>query len=144
MKQTIRWILVSVVACAICSLAAYHRGYESGYRNATYWAIGRCHFEESIAFFAALQKLRTGDIPATTRQMEASCFDSAHIFYKDPTHAGAVSRWGQAEGWATWPNAQIAKEVAQDLIKYRATYRTNSADWDIMEQKLAVELTKVK
>ncbi len=148
MKQTIRWILVSVVACAISSLVmyriAYHCGYEGGYKNGTVDAIGRCHFGQSVAFFAALQKLRAGDIPGATRQMETMCFDSAHIFYKDPTPAGEVSQWGRAQGLATYPDAATTKEIAQALMKYRAAYRTNSTDWDDMERKLVVELAKVK
>jgi hypothetical protein len=148
MKQTIRWILVSVVGCAIGSLGtyqiAYQRGYEGGYKNGTVDAIGRCRFDQSVAFLAALQKLRAGDIPGATRQMEESCFDSAHIFYKDPTPAGEVSQWGRAQGLAAWPDAATTKEIAQELMKYRAAYRTNSADWNDMERKLVVELAKVK
>jgi len=148
MKQTIRWIFASAVACAISSLVmyriAYQRGYEGGYRNATCDAIGECRFGESVAFFAALQKLRAGDFPGATRQMEQSCFASAHIFYKDPTKAGEVSQWGRAKGLATYPDAATTKEIAQALMKYRAAYRTNSADWDDMERKLVVELAKIK
>ena len=147
MKQTVRWILVSVVACAICSLVtyriAYHRGYEGGYKNGTVDAIGRCHFGQSVAFLAALQKLGH-DIPRATRQMETACLDSAHIFYRNPTPAGEVVQWGRAQGLATYPDAATAKEVAQELMKYRAAYRTNNADWDDMERKLAVELEKVR
>jgi hypothetical protein len=148
MKQTVRWILVSVVACAICSLVtyriAYHRGYEGGYKNATVDEIGRGRLAQSVAFLAALQKLRAGDVPLATRQMEQSCFASAHIFYKDPTPAGEVSQWGRAQGLATYPDAATTKAIAQELMKYRAAYRTNSADWDDLERKLVVELAKLK
>ncbi len=122
MKRTIRWILVSVVAWAVGSAVtyriAYHRGYEGGYKNGTVDAIGHCHFGQSVAFLAALQKLRAGDIPDATRLMETVCFDSAHIFYKDPTPAGEVSQWGRAQGLATYPGAAMTKEVAQQLLKY--------------------------
>jgi hypothetical protein len=148
MKHTIHWILVSVVACAICLPVTYriacHRGYEGGYKNGTVDAIGRCRFEQSVAFLAALQSVRAGDIPKATLQMERSCFDSAHIFYKDPPPAGEVSEWGRAQGLATYPDAATIKIVAQGLSKYRAAYRTNSADWNDMERKLVVELAKVK
>jgi len=148
MKQTLRWILVSVVACAICAVVthriAYHRGYEGGYTNGTVDAIGHCHFGESVAFLAALQKLRAGDTPGAIRAMETACFDSAHIFYKDPTPAGEVSQWGRAQGLATYPDAATTKLIAAELMKYRAAYRTNSADWDGMERKLVVELAKLK
>lgn len=148
MKQTIRWILVSVLACAISSLVmcriAYHRGYEGGYKNGTSDAIGESRFGQSVAFLAALQKLRAGDVPVATRQMETMCFYSAHIFYRNPTPAGAVSQWGRAQGLDRWPDAATTKIVAQGLMKYRAAYRTNSADWDDMERKLVVELAKIK
>ena len=137
-----------VVACAICLLVAYriayHRGYEGGYKNGTVDAIGRCRFEQSVAFLAALQCVRAGDIPKATLQMESSCFDSAHIYYKDPAPAGEVSEWGQAQGLATYPDAATIKTVAQELLKYRAAYRTNSADWNEMERKLVVELARIK
>jgi len=62
--------------------------------------------------------------------METVCFDSAHTFYKNPT--------------PQYPDAGTVKEVAKELSKYRATYRTNSADWDDLERKLSVELARVK
>ena len=148
MKQTIRWVLVIVAVCAVGSLCAYrighHRGYEGGYKNGTVDAIGRCSFGQSVASLAALQKLRAGDIAGATRLMERTCFDSAHIFYKDPAPAGEVSQWGRAQGLATYPDAGTTREIAQELMKYRAAYRTNSADWDDMERKLVVELAKAK
>jgi len=148
MKHTVRWILVLAVACAICSLITYrfaqHRGYESGYKNGTVDAIGQCRFGESVAFLGALQQLRTGDIPGVTRLMERQCFDSAHIYYKYPAPAGEVSQWGRAQGLATYPDAATTRQIAQELSKYRAAYRTNSADWDEMERKLVIELAKVK
>jgi hypothetical protein len=149
MKQTIRWILVSLVACAIGSLVtyrtAYHRGYESGYKNGVVSAIGHTNFGQSVAFFAALQTLRAGDIPGATRFMEKACFSSAHIFYKYPTpSAEDVSDWGRAQGWDRSPDAATAKAFAGELVKYRAAYRTNRAEWDAMEQKLEVELARLK
>jgi hypothetical protein len=148
MKQTIRWILVFTVASAVGSLVtyriAYHRGYESGYNNATLDEIGRSRFGESIAFFAALKKIRAGDILGATDVIERSCLDSAHIFYKAPTPVGEVSEWGRAQGLATSPGAEMTKKFAEALMKYRAVYRTNSTDWDDMERKLVAELAKVK
>lgn len=148
MKQIVRWILASGVACAICSLVtariAYHRGYESGYNNGVVTTIGHGHFGQSIGALAALQQLRAGDIPGATRFLERVCFDSAHIFYKEPNPTGEVSKWGRAVGLAKYPDAASAKAIAQELSKYRATYRTNSADWDEMERKLEGELAKAK
>jgi hypothetical protein len=134
MQQTIRWILVSVVACAISAVITYpiahHCGYESGYRAGLDCGIGQGCFYKSVALLAALQKVRTGDIPAAIHLMETGCFDSAHTFYKKPT--------------PQYPDAETVKEVAKALSEYRAAYRTNNADWDDMERKLAVELTKIK
>jgi hypothetical protein len=61
--------------------------------------------------------------------MESLCFAAAAIAYKDP----------QAP-----PLDVMAKDLARELVKYRATYRTNSADWDAMERKLEVGLAKLK
>ena len=89
MKQTIRWILIAVMACAIGSLVtygiAYHRSYDNGYKRGLDSGIALGCFHKSVAFFAALQPLRAGDIPRATRLMETACFSSAHTFYKAPT-----------------------------------------------------------
>ena len=149
MKHTIRWIPVLVVACALGSLVtgriAYHRGYESGYRNGVNCGLRQGTFGQTISFLAALQQLRAGDIPRATRQIETYCFTSAQIFYKDPTPSpGEASVWGRAVGLSQWPDAAVAKALAKGLLEYRAAYRTNSADWDVMERKLEVQLAKVK
>jgi len=149
MKQTIRWVLVSAVTCAIGSLVtyriAYHRGYEDAYKNGTLDQIARGNFSQSIAFFAALQKLRSEDVLGATRLLEKICFSSAHIFYKEPmSSAEQVSDWGRRQGLDQSPGAEVPKEFARDLMKYRTAYRTNAADWDDMERKLDMELTKVK
>jgi hypothetical protein len=121
MKQTIRWILVSVVACAICSLVTYRRAYLSGEVN----MIHQNSKVTSLVTLDALQKLRVGDIPGGTRLLEAFCFGQSEVFYHDPTYSDG-------------------KELAPGLLQYRATYRTNSADWDIMERKLEARLANVK
>jgi hypothetical protein len=149
MNQTIRWILVSVVACAIGSVLtyqiAYHRGYDGGYRSGVICGIRQGSFGQSIGFLAALQQLRAGDIQRATRFMETVCFTSAQTFYKDPTPgAGEASQWGRAQGLSRFPGSAEAKALAQELLKYRAAYRTNSADWDNMERKLEVQLARVK
>jgi hypothetical protein len=61
--------------------------------------------------------------------MEKFCFGSAEIAYKDPQPP---------------PYDQLAKNLARELVKYRATYRTNSADWDVLERKLEAELARLK
>ena len=70
----------------------------------------------------ALQKLRAGDIPGVTRLLEPFCFGSAENFFNTlPLH-----------------NDSGAEMLAQELLQYRAMYRTNSADWDDFERKLEV------
>lgn len=125
---------MAVVACAIGSLVtfriAYHRGYEKGHSRGLDRGIAQGCFHKSVAFLAALQPLRAGDIPRAARLMETVCFSSAHTFFRDPT--------------PQYPDAGTVKEVARALSEYRATYRTNSADWDDMERALEVELAKMK
>jgi hypothetical protein len=149
MKLSIGWILVLVAACAGSSLVTYqtghHRGYESGYKNASLAGIQRGNFFQSVAALAALQKLRTNDVAGTTRFLEEVCFNSAEVFYKQPAlNPAEVSDWGRARGLATNPGDATAKEFARQLVKYRSVYRTNSADWTDLERKLAVQLTTWK
>lgn len=129
MNQTFRWILVSVVACAICSLVTYRIAYHRAYKDGEFSAMDRDHLFQSIGFFTALQSLRAGDIPLATRQMEKFCFDSAERAFKYPQPP---------------PYDDMVRILARGLVQYRATYRTNSADWDTMERKLEVELAKEK
>lgn len=148
MKLPIRWILVSVVACAIGSLATYrivyHRGYESGYRNGVDTAIGEGSFGRSAGALGVLQSLRAGNVPLATRVLERICFDAAHIFYEKPAPTGEARRWVSAQRLMWYPGPAEARVLAQELSQYRTTYRTNSADWSDMERKLAAELAKIK
>jgi hypothetical protein len=128
MKQTIRWILVLVVACAISSLVTYRIVNRIAYHSGQVSMI-RIHSQAtSLITLGALQKLRAGDIPGATRLLEPFCFGSAENFYN------------------TQPprNDSGAEILAQEMLQYRATYRTNSADWDGFERKLEVELTSEK
>ena len=79
----------------------------------------------SLITLGALQKLRAGDIPGGTRLLETFCFGQSEVFYHDPTYSDG-------------------KELAHALLQYRATYRTNSAEWSGLEHKLEVQLAKVK
>jgi hypothetical protein len=130
MKNTIRWILVLAVACVICSAAtfsiAFHRGYKSGYHEGLDSGLANGSFSESLGLLNALQILRAGDISSATRSMETECFASGKIYYNNP-------------------NPDLGKvQLAKALSEYRATYRTNSADWDDWERKLEPQLAKVK
>jgi hypothetical protein len=128
MKQTIRWILVLVVACAICSLATYRIAYRIAYHSGQVSMIDTTSMATSGITIGALQKLRAGDIPGATRLLETFCFGESEVFfhgrtdYRDSGH----------------------ELLTQELLQYRATYRTNSADWDVRERKLEVELAGEK
>jgi uncharacterized membrane protein len=136
MKQTIGWILILVVACAAGSLLsyriAYHRGYESGFLSGQVSNIHLHSGVTSLSALSALQELRAGNISSATRSMEGLCFTSAEVFYHVPTNSNGYNVAG------------VAETLTPLLLKYRAAYRTNSADWDDMERKLVVELEKVK
>ncbi|HEY3931753.1 MAG TPA: hypothetical protein VGM58_05230 [Verrucomicrobiae bacterium] len=64
MKHTIRWILVSVLACVICSAVtfsiAYHRGYQRGHWKGYDGGIAESRYAESLGLCNALWILRTG------------------------------------------------------------------------------------
>ena len=149
MKQTVRWLLFLVVACAICSVVtsrmAYHQGYETGYKNGVIRQIHMASWAQSMISLGALQQLRAGEIPSVTRLIEQMCFGSPQIFYKEPPLDPAkVSDWGRANGMGVNPRPEVANELTQGLLKYRAAYRTNRADWDDMERKLELQLAKFK
>ena len=82
----------------------------------------------SSIILGALHKLRTGDIPGATRLLESFCFGQAEVFYHGRTDYSDSGH----------------ELLAQMLLQYRGTYRTNSADWDVFERKLDVVLAGVK
>lgn len=125
MKGSIRWFLVSVVACAMCSLATYRIAYRKAYLSGQVSMIHQNSKVTSLVTLGALQKLRGGDIPDGTRLLETFCFGQSEVFYHDPTYSDG-------------------KELAPGLLQYRAAYRTNSAEWSDTERKLEAQLAKVK
>jgi hypothetical protein len=149
MKHTIRSILVSVAACAICAAVtyriAYHSGYCDGYRQGSVTGLICGDFTESLVFLVSLQKIRHGDIPAATRQMELMCFARANVFLKyPPPSTGKANQWIQTEGLLQGPDPAMARDLAKALSVYRAAYRTNSADWDDTERDLEARIAKIK
>ena len=76
----------------------------------------------------ALQKLRANDISGATRLLEEFCFGESEVFFHGRTDY----------------NDSGHEMLAQELLQYRATYRTNSADWDASERKLEVVLAGEK
>src|ERR1035437_1573282 len=111
----VRVSIVAVVACAVGSLvtyrAAYHRGYWSGQVDALHQNSG----VTSLVTLGALQKIRAGDIPSATHLMETVCFGSAEVYFHVPTKN-------------VWDG--VTTTLTPGLLKYRAAYCTNSADWD--------------
>ena len=115
MKRIILSLLVLAVACTVCWLVAYRLAYKAGFACAKELQLGT--FAYSLG---ALQKLRTGDVPEATQRMEALCFSSAAMLYDDPAYR----------------NVSLTKKFAPELIRYRATYRTNRTEWTPTEERL--------
>jgi hypothetical protein len=148
MKHTIKWFFIVVVVSAICSLTTYRISYYHGFKHG-YWsgvdtAMGVDHLFQSVGALTVLQKIQAGDVPLATHILETNCFDSAHIFYEKPVHIEEARQWLSPKELFYYPDAATSKQIGQELSKYRAAYRTNSADWDVMEQKLAIELANLK
>src|SRR5438874_5661221 len=87
MQQIIRWILASLVACAICSLVTYRIAYRRAYLSGQVNMIHQNSKVTSLVTLGALQKRRAGDIPGGTRLLETFCFDQSDVFYHDPTYS---------------------------------------------------------
>ena len=124
MKQTIRWVLVLAAACVVCSMVTYRIAYHSGQVN----MIDVTSMATSNITLGTLQKLRANDIPGATRLLEAFCFGESEVFFHGRTDYSDSGH----------------ELLAQELLQYRAAYRTNSADWDASEQKLEVVLAGEK
>lgn len=149
MKRAIFWILASVTACVVCSAVTYsiaHRGgYDSGYKTGFFSGLRNGLYGKSISDVAALQQLRSGDVPGATRFLERSCFASARTYFRSPTPSpGEASPWGHAQGLDLWPDTNAATSLAKGLWQYCAAYRTNSADWDDAERTLRIQIAAIK
>jgi hypothetical protein len=125
MKSSIRWILFSAVACAICSLTTYRITYQKAYLSGQVQMIHLNSMATSMVTLGALQKFRAGDIPGGTSLLETLCFGAAENFYHDDRYTDG-------------------KELKPALLEYRAAYRTNRAEWSEIEQKLELQLAKVR
>jgi len=119
MKRTIVAVVVSVLACAVCSLVTYRFAYDAGFARAKELQKGTF-----VGTLDVLGKLRAGDIGEATRHVEILCFSSATLLYGDPDYRDHV----------------ITRTFAPELIQYRATYRTNKTEWTPMEVKLETYL----
>jgi hypothetical protein len=119
MKRAILSVVILVVACVICSLVTYRLAYDAGFARAKELQKGTF-----VGTLDALGKLRAGDVAEGTRRVEKMCFLSATLLYGDPDYRDHF----------------ITKTFAPELIQYRATYRTNRAEWTPMEEKLETYL----
>jgi len=115
----------SIFVALVCATAwaAYSIGHKRGYDLG--WTLGqRGTF---VGTFDGLQKIRAGDVDAGTRRIEDSYFLAAGFVYSGR------------------PGTEfIAKTFFNNFRHYRQTYRTNSADWSIMEQCLERQLANWK
>ena len=129
MKHTIRWVLVAVVTSLTCLLVTYRVAYHRGYWTGQVDAIHQNSGVTSLVTLGALQKIRAGDIPSATHLMETVCFGSAEVYFHAPTN-------NIGNG--------VTTTLTPELLKYRAAYRTNRADWDVMEHQLEAQLATAK
>jgi hypothetical protein len=134
MKHMIRLALVTALASVVCSCIAYRvasrnafkRGYETGFNGGRVDMIAVETRGTSVVLGDALRKIRSGDTAEATHELEDLYFASAESFF----HLGTTN--------------ETAKMLAREVVQYRGAYRTNSADWDVIERKLEVELTRVR
>jgi hypothetical protein len=123
MKTKVVAAAILLAACSVCALVGYTAGAQrSGDtpRNIAKELPTRVYFN----LIAALDELRRGSIESGTRRVEAVCFASAAIVYGDP-----VSR-----------EDRLVRFCKPDLVRYRATYCTNSAKWTVEEKQLEATL----
>jgi hypothetical protein len=128
MKHTIRWVLVTVLASAVFSCITYNIAYRKAFLSGQVHMIHLNSQVTSHLLGGALREIRSGDMAGATRLLETFYFGAAENFFHAPGTA----------------NETEAKKLAKELVQYRSTYRTNSADWDVIEQKLEKELANVK
>ena len=127
MKRTILLLAVVIIACSLCSLIAYRAGLQRGKdmpRDVAKELPMRVFWNTMMA----LDDLRAGRIEAGTRTVEKVCFASGAIVYSDP-----VSR-----------DDKFTRFCTSDVMKYRAAYCTNSAEWTVEERQLEAFLANLK
>jgi len=119
MKRILITGFILIIFVSATAWAAYSIGHKRGY-DLGCALMGKGTF---VGTFDALEKIRAGDVDAGTRRIEILCFADACGVYSGPPETEFV-----------------AKSFLNDLRHYRQTYRTNSADWSIMEQNLERKL----
>ena len=127
MKRTIISLAVLIIACSLCSLVAYRAGARR-VNEAPREVAKKLPTRVFFNLMAGLEQLRAGRIESGTRRVEAVCFASGAIVYSDP-----VSR-----------EDRLIRFCTPDLVRYRATYCTNSAKWSVEEKQLETLLADRK
>jgi hypothetical protein len=120
-----RAIIVSIVSLVVCGAAwaGYFLGYQRGYHQSLILQTGAF-----VGSLDALEKIQAGDIASGTKSVEALCFSSANTVYGDFVFQH------------DFPGQFVGKSMIDDLLRYRQTYRTNSAEWTPMERSLEMHL----
>jgi hypothetical protein len=115
-------ISILVVFTALtCSLAGYYVGKQRERHHVTLSMIEMSF----VSDYAALKRLRAGDVAAATRGIESHAFMSAsEIFNGD--------------------HDQAIDSFRPELVAYRRQYRANPREWTPMEQELERVLAQAK
>jgi hypothetical protein len=117
MKRLICFSIVLILCCLVSSYVSY--------------GIGKQHAitakaASAIITFDALKKLKAGKFSKASSELEIQCFANS---------ADVLSESG-------WRSTAFRKIMVTSLITYRHTYRTNSAEWTPMEQRLEILLAQ--
>ena len=111
--------LILVATAAVSATLAYKAGAQRRY----IWIKS-----DFIGSFAALQSLRSGDTAGAIDRLEAKCFATANVLYSAPALR----------------NDPMPQMFLKDLRAYRASYRTNTAQWYPTEKLLEHNLAAWK
>jgi hypothetical protein len=108
---------VLVLGCLASGYFAYQYGRQH---------VVTARASSAIITLDALKKLRAGDLAQATSELESLCFCDSE----------------EALSGSGWRSDAFRKIEVPSLMAYRATYRTNQADWSPMEQRLETLLTQ--
>jgi hypothetical protein len=111
MKRIILCSILLLLVGVVCASL----GYRAGSHRRNLWVDSTF-----VGTFDALKRLRAGETASGIARVEAMCFSAAYVLYDNPKLRDDV----------------VTKLNLKELRDYRATYRTNSADWYPTEQQL--------
>ncbi len=116
-----RILILVVLTASTCAFAGYYIGKQRERRHVTLPLIEGSF----VSDYAALKRLRAGDVDAATRRIEGHMFMSACEIWSEDHDQGMDSFWSE-------------------LVAYRRQYRANPHEWTPMEQQLERVLAKPK